>query len=69
MSGGPKDEEHNTTTNAVGMYEVVELHAGDYSVTISGYDTQKYKFKVTTQSVSVGLRETATVSFKGTHSE
>ena len=65
VSGGPKDEEHTETTNGAGMYGVGELHAGDYSVAISGYDTREYGFEVTTKSVSVGLRETADVAFDG----
>ena len=65
IAGGPKDEEYEATTNGSGMYEVDDLHAGDYSVTISGYDTKEYGFEVTTKSVSVGLRETAEVAFDG----
>ncbi len=65
VAGGPKDEEHEATTNGAGMYDVGDLHAGDYSVTISGYDTKEYGFEVTTKSVSVGLRETAEVAFDG----
>jgi len=65
VSGGPKDEEHEATTNSAGAYDVGDLHAGDYSVTISGYDTKEYGFEVTTKSVSVGLRETADVAFDG----
>ena len=65
VSGGPKDEEHTATTNGAGMYGVGELHAGDYSVAISGYDTREYGFEVTTKPVSVGLRETADVAFDG----
>ena len=65
VAGGPKDEEHTATTNGAGMYDVDNLHAGDYSVTISGYDTDEYGFEVTTKSVSVGLRETAEVAFDG----
>jgi len=69
VSAGPKDEEYRTTTNAAGMYEIDRLHAGDYSVAISGYDTEEYEFDVTTKSVSVGLRETAEVAFDGTKSQ
>ena len=65
VAGGPKDEEHEAMTNSAGMYDVGDLHAGDYSVTISGYDTREYGFEVTTKSVSVGLRETAEVAFDG----
>ncbi len=65
VSGGPKNEEFEAKTNTAGMYEVDGLHAGDYSVTISGYDTDEYGFEVTTKSVSVGLRQTAEVAFDG----
>ncbi len=65
VAGGPKDEEHPAKTNSAGMFDVGDLHAGDYSVTISGYDTREYGFEVTTKSVSVGLRETAEVAFDG----
>ena len=59
-----EDEEYVVATNATGYYSVDHLHAGDYSVTISGYGTE-YSFDATSKSVSVGLRETATVSFEG----
>ena len=65
VNGGPKDEEHSTTTNDDGMYMVENLHAGVYSVSISGYDTNEYGFNPTTESVDVGLRETADVAFQG----
>ena len=65
VTGGPKDEDHTTTTNGAGMYAIDDLHAGDYTVAISGYDTDEYGFEVTTKSVSVGLRETAEVAFDG----
>ena len=65
VAGGPKDDKYTATTNGAGVYEVGDLHAGDYSVTISGYDTDEYGFEVTTKSVSVGLRETAEVAFDG----
>ena len=65
VSGGPKDEEHSTTTNDDGMYMVENLHAGAYSVSISGYDTNEYGFNPTVESVDVGLRQTAEASFQG----
>ena len=65
VTGGPKDEEHVRTTNDAGYYMVDELHAGDYAVAISDFAGDMH-FDATTQSVSVGLRETATVNFLGT---
>ena len=65
VTGGPKDEEHIRTTNDAGYYMVDELHAGDYAVAISDFDANEYEFEATTQSISVGLRETATVAFQG----
>ena len=65
VSGGPRDEDHSTTTDGAGMYLVDDLHAGVYSVSISGYDTDEYGFEPTTESVDVGLRETAEVAFQG----
>ena len=65
VSGGPRDEEHSATTDSDGVYLVENLHAGDYSVVISGYDTREYGFDPTTETVSVGLRETLEVAFQG----
>ena len=65
VNGGPRDEEHSTSTNDDGMYMVENLHAGVYSVSISGYDTNEYGFNPTIESVDVGLRETAEVAFQG----
>ena len=66
VSGGPRDEDHSATTHSDGTYLVENLHAGDYSVVISGYDTREYGFDPTTETVSVGLRETLEVAFQGT---
>ena len=64
--GGPKDEEHTTTTNPEnGEYLVENLHAGTYSVSISGYDEVEFGFDPTSKSVTVGLRDTETVAFQG----
>ena len=60
-----KGEEHVATTNAAGNYSIDRLHAGDYTVAISGFDTDEYDFEPTVQSVSVGLRETADIGFDG----
>ena len=65
VSGGPRDEEHATTTNNDGMYLVENLHAGTYSVTISGYDTREYGFEPTTRTLTVDLRDTGEAAFQG----
>ena len=65
IAGGPKDEEHETTTNGSGRYQVDRLHAGDYSVSISGYDTREYGFDPTTKTLTVGLRDTGDAAFQG----
>ena len=43
-----------------------KLKAGDYSVAISGYDTDDYEFATTSMNVSVALGETANIPFEGT---
>ncbi|MCY3810083.1 MAG: carboxypeptidase regulatory-like domain-containing protein [Gemmatimonadetes bacterium] len=60
-----RDEEHTRTTDPAGNYAVDRLHAGDYTVTISGFDDDLYDFDPTVKSVSVGLRETADIGFDG----
>ncbi len=65
IEGGPKDEDHEATTNSSGQYMIDRLHAGEYSVSISGYDANEYGFEPTTESVTVGLRETGEVAFQG----
>ena len=52
-------------TNAAGQFSFTELHAGDYSVGISGFDDDLYGFDVTTATVTVALQGTATVPFSG----
>ena len=59
-------EDRTETTNAGGQYAFSKLKAGDYSVAISGYDTDDYEFTTTSTSVSVALGETANVPFDGT---
>ena len=59
-------EEGTTTTDAGGLYAFSKLRAGDYSVAISGYDTDDYEFETTSMNVSVALGETANVPFEGT---
>ena len=60
-----KGEEYTRTTDATGNYAVDRLHAGDYTITISGFDTDEHDFDPTVKSVSVGLRETADIGFSG----
>ena len=65
ISGGRADETVTALTDIEGAYSADHLHAGDYTVTISGFDTDEYEFEPASQSVSVGLRETADVGFAG----
>ena len=65
LAGGPDDVSETTTTDASGQYSFTRLRAGDYAVGISGYDTEKYEFEVTSQNVTVVLGETAYVPFQG----
>ena len=57
--------EDERMTNAAGQFSFTELHAGDYSVGITGFDDDLYGFEVTTATVTVTLQETATVPFAG----
>ena len=65
LSGGPADESYTMLTDADGMYRFEELRPGDYTVSISDFDTRDYEFAATSQDVSVDLDETGTVSFTG----
>ena len=65
LSGGPADESYTMMTDADGMYRFEELRPGDYTVSISDFDTRDYEFASTSQDVSVDLDETGTVSFTG----
>ena len=58
--------EDERMTNAAGQFSFTELHAGDYSVGITGFDDDLYGFEETTATVTVALQGTATVPFKGT---
>ena len=60
-----KGEEYTRTTDPAGNYTVDRLHAGDYTVAITGFDTDQHDFDPTVKSVTVGLRETADISFDG----
>ena len=65
LSGGPADESFTRMTDADGMYRFENLRPGDYTVSISDFDTRDYEFASTSQDVSVDLDETGTVSFTG----
>ena len=65
LAGGPADESYTAMTDADGMYRFEELRPGDYTVSISDFDTRDYEFAATSQDVSVDLDETGTVSFTG----
>ncbi len=60
---GPSDA--TMTTSANGQFGFTGLRAGDYTVSISGYDTDDYEFEITSKDVTVGVTESATVNFEG----
>ena len=57
--------ELTTTTDSTGQYAFSGLPAGNYSVSISGYDTTRYSFETTSKNVALPLSATATVPFDG----
>ncbi len=59
-------ESKEATTDASGQYAFSNLREGDYSVGISGFDTDSYGFEKTSMDVSVALGETKKVAFEGT---
>ena len=65
LSGGENDQ--STQTDAGGQFSFTRLRAGDYSVAISGYDTDEVGFDATSRSVTVALGETANVQFDGNY--
>ena len=65
LSGGPDAVSETATTDAGGYYAFSRLRAGDYSVVVSGYDTDEYNFEITSQDVPVAPGETANVAFEG----
>ncbi|MDE0073695.1 MAG: hypothetical protein OXU32_06905 [Gammaproteobacteria bacterium] len=65
LAGGPADENFTMMTDVDGMYRFEDLRPGDYTVSISDFDTRDYEFAATSQDVSVDLDETGTVSFTG----
>ena len=60
-----RGEELSAATDAAGQFEFDRLHAGEYSIGISGFDTDEYGFDRTSAGVQVALNETAKVAFDG----
>ena len=58
--------EETKMTDAGGLYSFSQLRSGDYTVAISGYDTDDYEFETTSKSVTIATGETANVPFDGT---
>ncbi len=58
--------EETKVTDAGGLYAFSQLRSGDYTVAISGYDTEDYEFSTTSKSVTIATGETANVPFDGT---
>ena len=62
---GEGETVHDVTDN-MGAYAFTGLHAGDYSVVISGFDDDEYGFPDgTSATVTVELQETGNVPFDG----
>ena len=60
---GP-DGTQSTGTNHNGIYAFAGLAAGDYTVSISNYDT-RYRFTTTSHAVTIGRDESRIVNFAG----
>ena len=58
-------EERTETTDATGQYAISGLAAGDYTVTISGYDALEYSFE-DSRDVTLAMDQTRIVNFAGT---
>ena len=58
------EEDRTGTTDASGLYAIAGLAAGDYTVTISGYDAVEYAFE-DSQDVTLVKDSTAIVNFMG----
>ena len=54
-----------TATDNDGQYAFTGLRAGDYSVEISGFDSEEVAFEFTSSSAAIGVGEAAIVSFDG----
>lgn len=56
----------NAVTDSSGQHTFTRLRAGTYSVEVSGFDSDRVDFPTTSQTVSVAVGETKTVTFDGT---
>lgn len=65
LSGGPDGIAETTTTDVRGQYSFTKLLAGNYAVSISGYDPDDYEFEVTSQTVTLNPGETVNIPFTG----
>ena len=65
LVGGDLEEAITTTTDSNGQYRFGGLAAGNYSVTISGYDTTRYSFEITSRNLALARDGKATVTFNG----
>ena len=66
VSGGPKEESHDATTNAAGEYEVDRLHQGDYTVSLKDFNRVEYGFDPESVGGVMAVRkDTETVNFRG----
>ena len=55
------------TTDASGQYAFTGLRQGNYSVEVSGFDSDEIGFSATASAVAVGVGESKVVSFDGTY--
>lgn len=58
-------ESGSATTDASGGYSFTGLRMGAYTVTISGFDANKYSFNSTSQSATLGSGASAALNFAG----
>ncbi len=63
------DATDSKVTDGSGGYGFTGLRAGSYTVTISGFDANKYSFPTTSQPVSLSTGESGVVSFNGSANE
>jgi len=56
---------NTTTTDSNGQYAFTGLRAGEYTVSISGFDANQFTFPSTSQTTTLGVGESKSVSFSG----